>query len=390
MTTLQLVLIAAGIALVVAVIVYNRVVEARWRRGARGASPHAESAAELRHAEPRHAEPRHAERIEPTLNIPRGGASPAPPATAAQPDRPLQVAGAGQGDDEQSAGHAALPAHPPAAAAAAGPDADIECIIRLEPTQPIAAGLLAAGLHARVGKPLRWFGRADGSAAWERLTSDSSGRYGEVVACMLLADRTGAASRAQIDAFARLVAELAPGLPAAVVPLDPVREAQRAEELDRLCADLDVQIGLTVQKHEPETIQGTRLRGVAEASGFRLAPGGRFEYVHEDTGAVLFTLQNVRPEPFTADSLRLAATPGAVLVLDVARVADPPRVFDQMKIAAKRLATTLGAGLVDDNGRPLDDAAFAKVREQVLTASEALAAVHIEPGSVRALALFAG
>src|SRR6185437_4154909 len=140
MTTLQLVLIAAGIALVVAVIVYNRVVEARWRRGARGAPTHAESAAELRHAEPRHAEPRHAERIEPTLNIPRGGASPAPPATAAQPDRPLQVAGAGQGDDEQSAGHAALPAHPPAAAAAAGPDADIECIVRLEPTQPIAAG----------------------------------------------------------------------------------------------------------------------------------------------------------------------------------------------------------------------------------------------------------
>lgn len=376
MSTLHLLLIVAGIALVVAVIVYNRVVEARWQRSSRGVPAHADAAAD----------PRPAERIEPTLNAPRDRTAAADAeAPAVPPARPLPFAGDVPAGD---AGPAALPAAPGVAAAEAGPDAEIECVVRLEPVQPIAVGALAAGLHARVGKPLRWFGRADGSAAWERLASDSPGRYGEVVACMLLADRNGAASRVQIDAFARLVAGLAPGLPAAFVPPDLAREAQRAEALDRLCSDLDVQIGVTVEKPEPETVQGTRLRGVAEASGFHLAPGGRFEYVHEDTGAVLFTLQNVRSEPFTADSLRLTTTPGAVLVLDVARVADPPRVFDQMKIAAKRLATTLGASLVDDNRRPLDDAAFAKVREQVVAASEALAAVNIEPGSMRALALF--
>ena len=77
-----------------------------------------------------------------------------------------------------------------------------------------------------------------------------------------------------------------------------------------------------------------------------------------------------------------------VFLLDVARTADPVRTFDQMKMAAKRMAKTLGGELVDDNHRPLDDAAFALIREQVDGAAEALRAVHIEPGSARALALF--
>ena len=164
--------------------------------------------------------------------------------------------------------------------------------------------------------------------------------------------------------------------------------AARAEALDRLCAALDVQIGLTVQRPEAGAIPGTRLRGVAEAAGFRLAPAGRFEWVSEDTGAVLYSLQNLRAEPFTAESLRVTATHGVVFLLDVPRVADPARVFDQMKLAAKRMAPTLGGELVDDNRRPLDDAALALIRDQVQAAADALKSVHIEPGSARALALF--
>ena len=65
-----------------------------------------------------------------------------------------------------------------------------------------------------------------------------------------------------------------------------------------------MQIGLTVRKVPPATIAGTRLRGVAEAAGFRLAPTGRFEWVQDETGAVLFTLQNLTDEAFTPESLR--------------------------------------------------------------------------------------
>jgi FtsZ-interacting cell division protein ZipA len=209
-----------------------------------------------------------------------------------------------------------------------------------------------------------------------------------VVACLLLADRNGAASRAQLDTFARVVNEVAASLPGSAVVPDFAQEATRAESLDRLCAELDVQIGLTVQMPEPASIPGTRLRGVAEAAGFHLSPGGRFEFVNDETGAVLYTLQNLRPDAFSAEMLRLTATNGVVFLLDVARLTDPVRTFDQMKLAARRMAVTLGAELVDDNRRPLDDAALATIREQVETAADALRAVHIEPGSPRALALF--
>jgi len=205
---------------------------------------------------------------------------------------------------------------------------------------------------------------------------------------MLLADRNGAASRPLLEAFARLIGELAPTLPAAYVPPDSAAEAERAETLDRICADLDVQIGLTVLKTGPATIAGTRLRGVAEAAGFRLADSGAFEWVQEDTGSVLYVLQNHRPEPFTAESLRATDTPGVVFLLDVPRVVDPVRVFDQMKLAAKRMAQNLDATVVDDNRRPLDDAALNAIRDQVRATATALREVHIEPGSPRALALF--
>jgi hypothetical protein len=52
------------------------------------------------------------------------------------------------------------------------------------------------------------------------------------------------------------------------------------------------------------------------------------------------------------------------------------------------LAHTLGADLVDDNRRQLDEAALAAIRKQVDAAAVALREVGIEPGSPRALALF--
>ena len=401
MSSLQIGLIIAGVLLVAGVLAYNAWQERRFRRIVEGVDAHGRVAVA----------PGSDDRVEPTLFS-------RDPAPAASPDAaadlragggrdttsfelPVDVieAPAGLAGTEGEAEPEAVPtpelgaeteagAGTRATSGASGPDHEIECIIALQPVEPVTAGALAAGLHARLGKPLRWFGRSDRRSDWQQLASDTPGRHAEVIACMLLADRNGAASPAQIAAFARVVGDIAPTLPAAFVPPDVNREAARAEALDRLCADLDVQIGLTVQKPEPGAIPGTRLRGVAEAWGLRLTPAGRFEFAAEDAGTVLYSLQNLRPEPFTVESLRLTATNGVVFLLDVARVADPARVFDQMKNAARRMAATLGGELVDDNKRPLDDAALGLIRDQVEAAAEALRSVHIEPGSARALALF--
>jgi hypothetical protein len=402
MTSLQAGLIAAGVALVVGVLIYNWIVERRVRRRIREAFR--DTGREESGGPPRVASGRGSTRIEPTLartdaaqaipENPPGVGDASLDAAAYEP--PLDIQARITTDLTETAAEAAplsMPAPAPVAPVSdphvRAPDPDIECMVTLQPANPVTAGSLAAGLHARIGKPLRWFGkRSDGH--WQLLRSDTTGEFTEIVACLLLADRSGAASRELIDAFARLAASVASSLPAAFVPPDSEREAARAEALDRLCADLDVQIGLTVLKTGAATVAGTRLRGVAEAAGFKLGDGGRFEWIHDETGSVLYSLANYRSEPFTADVLRATSTPGVVFLLDLPRVADPARAFDQMKLAAKRMAHTLDAVLVDDNRRPLDDAALASIRAQVQTSAAALAGVNIEPGSPRALALFGG
>jgi hypothetical protein len=395
MSPLQLGLIIAGVLLVIGVIIYNAWVERRVKRRIAETFRKTEPGADLRAVAP-------AQRVEPTLAPPLPASG--PPADAVPAYRP--------GGDTQPTDFTApmdviehdlppdvIPTAPAPAVMGRStesdegvstrkPDPEIECIVTLQPAKAVGVGALAAGLHARLGKRLRWFGRVAPDAPWQQLASDTRGEFVEVAACLLLADRNGAASRAQLDTFARVLGELAPLLPAAMSVPDPAAETERAEALDRLCADVDVQLGLTLLMPGTGSIPGTKLRGIAEAAGFRLAAGGRFEWVQEDTGAVAYSLQNLRNEPFTVDTLRLSATNGVVFVLDVPRVADPPRTFDQMKLAAQRLAKTFGAELVDDNRRTLDDPALAAIRKQVDAAAAALRESGIEPGSPRALALF--
>jgi len=398
-SNLQLGLIVGGILLVLGVILYNHWQERRVRRRIESAF--------------RPTEEKESARVEPTLgSAPRGGETVAmrtPRAASASSGLPTQAAPLAEStfvppmdviehEDVDAAARVDEPALATAyeAADARGdtqysgvqPDPDIESILTFELDQPIAASAIGSGFSAHLGKPVHWFGRREAGAPWQFLAADAPGTFVEVIATLLLADRNGAASKAQLEAFQRLALDVAGGVGARVSGPDVESEVNRAESLDRLCADVDVQIGLTVVKSEPNAIAGTRLRGVAEASGFRLAGGGRFEYVHEDTGTVEYFLQNVRNEPFTADSLRLTSTSGVVFVLDVPRVADPTRTFDRMKLVAKRMATTLGAALVDDNRRTLDDAALTGIRAQVEAAALALKRVHIEPGSPRAQALF--
>ena len=394
MTSLQLGLIAAGVLLVVGVLVYNWWQERRVRRRIREAFSPRDGGAAASGANPGGA------RVEPTLStsaVPENARRADVDAiddSGYEPPLDVQARIASEVAGDELA--PPVPLQPLGRSGPAGekelpqPDPEIECIVDLQPVKPVTAGALAAGLHARLGQPLRWFGRRGPGLPWQLLKSDTGGEFSEIAACLLLANRSGAATTPLLEAFVRAVSEIAATLPAAVNAPDVAAETARAEALDRICADLDVQIGITLLKLDSALIAGTRLRGVAEASGFRLASGGRFDWIQEDTGSVLYALQNYRSDPFTADTLRATSTPGAVFLLDVPQVAEPVRVFDQMKIAAKRMAHSLDAALVDDNRRPLDDAAFAAIRQQVSGTAAALREVNIEPGSPRALALFGG
>ncbi len=268
------------------------------------------------------------------------------------------------------------------------PDADIECVALLQPVQAVSTLALGPALSAGVGKPVRWLGRRGVGTSWQLIDAATQGPWHEVAACLLLANRAGSVSRADVESFQRLVSDVAAASGAPHARVDAAAEADRAAELDRFCADLDVQIGLTILKSELGQIAGTRLRGVAEASGFRLNAAGHFEYAQEETGTTLYTIQNYKQEPFTIESLRRTTTPGIVFLLDVPRVADPVRVFDQMRMVAKRMTQTLEGVLVDDNRRPITDTSLAAIRAQVQVTATALRDAHIDPGGPRALRLF--
>jgi len=370
MNSLFVGLLIAGVVLIIGVIGYNWLQERRARRrlGAAFGTPGLAQ-----------------ERAEPGF---RGGDSDAvPPASVAIDEgaEELSAMPAGGEMPDVSLPRPLAPAH--AARDALAPDPDIESVVVLHPALPAAGATLAQASALRQAKPLRWLGRRGADLPWQAI-DDAAGPWQEIAACLLLADRSGAASRNDVEAFLAAVAKVAAAVSADYAPPEANDEAARAEELDRFCADLDVQIGLTILKSELGQIAGTRLRGVAEAAGFRLSPAGQFEYLQEETGTVLCSLQNYKQEPFTAESLRASTTPGIVLLIDVPRVSDPVKVFDQMRLVAKRLAKSLEGVLVDDNRRPLDDAALSAIRGQVQTTAAALRAAHIEPGGTRALRLF--
>ena len=186
MTTLQLGLIAAGVVFVAAVALYNWFTLRRAKKHIDGAFAPAKDAL----LEPESA--RQGGRVEPTLRGDDADGEPPvaadrgdlPPEPAARPARRRRTTGSSRRSRSSVAGcrptstpaeaSAAAPSArpsgaPPGASGSArgtnAPDPDIESIVMLQPVTPVGAGALAAGLHARIGKPLRWFGRHGPEAA---------------------------------------------------------------------------------------------------------------------------------------------------------------------------------------------------------------------------------
>jgi len=370
-------LIAAGILLVAGVLIYNWLQERRVRRRMKTALRKSDGTPP--------GMTRGRGRIEPMLNADDSESSQSVAIQMAPEDDELLPHVADEIPDE-SLSHV-VPATR-AERLGLAPDPDIECVALLQPAQAASTAALGSARPADGAKPVRWLGRRAAGTPWQVIDATTQGPWHEVAACLLLANRGGPVSRTELDSFQRLVSEVAAALGAPNARIDAAAEADRAEALDRFCADFDVQIGLTILKSELGQIAGTRLRGVAEAAGFRINAAGHFEHAQEETGAAMYTLQNYKQEPFTIESLRKMSTPGVVFVLDVPRVSDPVRVFDQMRMAAKRMTKTLEGVLVDDNRRPITDTSLAAIRAQVQVTATALREAHIDPGGPRALRLF--
>lgn len=240
------------------------------------------------------------------------------------------------------------------------------------------------------GKPVRWFGLNQDGHTWEEITIESlnaSGGYIYLNGCLQLADRAGPVSEVNLSRFRDMVEDFASQVNAIADCPDITEAHSKAVSLDKFCAEVDVVMGINIISKDGGAFVGTKIRALAEASGFRLESEGAFRY-RDENSAILFSLGNYETTPFLPANMRTLTTHGITFLFDVPRVASGEKVFDQMTHLARLFSTTLNGIIVDDNRVPLSDNGIRKSRQQLINIQAAMAAYHIPAGSETALKLF--
>lgn len=232
---------------------------------------------------------------------------------------------------------------------------------------------------ARIRKPIHWIGFNELAREWEPIIDDGVSQYRCLQVGLQLVDRQGPLSESDLSVFLMAMQDLAEQM-MAITDLPPRQSAlDAAAKLDQFCASVDIQIGINVVS-QAQVFPGTKLRALAEAAGMVIDGEGRFVRCDED-GNVLYVLLNQEAAGFSAEAMKTMTTRGVTFLLDVPHVAHGERVFNQMVDLAKRFADVLRGALVDDNRRPLSEAALEPIRKQVVQFQSAMAAQKLPAGS---------
>lgn len=376
MSDLQISLIIIGIVVIVGVIVFNQIQQARYHRKIREAFKHEHDDALLGERKSVLGN----ERIEPQF-----GEEPvlAPvdevdaPSLPARQHSPL--------DSTQN--------ETPAQTKSANFESTINYIVDICSHSMIPHEKLMDLLQQKFdfGKPVRWFGIHPEGETWEEITLETAGSKGGYVrlkGCLQLADRAGPVSEINLSRFRDMVEDFAAHIPAEVECPDITEVHAEAIALDKFCADVDVIMGVNIISKDGGAFVGTKIRALAEASGFRLESEGVFRYRDSETNAVMFSLGNFESTLFSPANMRTLATHGITFLLDVPRVANGEKVFDQMAHIARLFSSTLNGILVDDNRVPLSENGVKRSKQQVANIQSIMAAHNIPAGSETALKLF--
>jgi FtsZ-interacting cell division protein ZipA len=389
MSDLQLSLIVVGLLVIAGVYLFNRMQEQRYRRKfeqvaervpdyiplAEDSTPSApvDLAAEVE-AE---VEVEEAPRIEPSFT----GA-----AEAAEPDLPSISHEPRLGEPGAADAPAATTTAPAREPSVRAPEIDYRA-------EFVGGAPLTGDIRARlekqlagIGKPIRIEGRDGPEGPWV-LSEPGIESTGPMRIGLQLADRGGPVSTAQLARFREIVENVAVELGATVEFDDEALALAHAAKLDGFCADNDVAIGLNIIPGDVTGLSGTKLRALAESSGFTLTADGAF-HLQDDRGATLIALASMDGVPFEASSIKHLRSQGVTLLIDVARVMEGRQTFRRMTELAKQFAHALNGTVVDDKRTPLNPTSLEKIAGQIDAIQAALKARGIAPGSPLALRLF--
>lgn len=226
-----------------------------------------------------------------------------------------------------------------------------------------------------------------GSSLWERLIPESEQTYRAFRLGLQLVDRSGPVSEVRLRQFSELLGDIA-GQLQIEIKLPSVDEAiERAQQLDRFCADVDQMIGINLMTTGDRKLFGTEVSSAAEHQNMSLQADGTFHLL-DGCGASLFSLGASDGTPFQHHTLNQSRVDSLTLLLDIPRVSEPARCFDAMVALAHELAMKLRTTMVDDQRVALSEGAIAQIRAQVAATEDLMLVGHITPGSAQALRLF--
>ena len=268
----------------------------------------------------------------------------------------------------------------------------VDYVVSIQSETPVTVSDLAEILQRKVGfgKPVRWFGQKNAGAFWEEITmeSDPDSDYTGLRACLQLADRSGPVSEVSLSEFRDMAQNFAELINAVADTPDIGEAYSQAVLLDQFCAEVDVMIGINVISKDGGAFTGTKIRALAEASGFKLDGGGVFNF-REGNDDAKFTLNNYESTPFLPDNIRTLTTNGVTFLFDVPRIKNGERVFDQMTHLSRIFATTLGGTMVDDNQVPLSDSGIDRIKHKLNGIQAVMKSRDFPAGGEIALRLFA-
>lgn len=237
------------------------------------------------------------------------------------------------------------------------------------------------------GKTIQAVGCSAATGVWERVIPESRTSYSAFKIALQLVDRNGPISDTRLSDFRELLGSIGQKLDADMM-LPMVDSAiERARELDKFCADVDQMIGINIVPSGERVLFASEVARAVQLVGMSLQADGTFHQFDAD-GATLFTLSVSDGTPFQHHTLDQMQVDNMTLLLDIPRVKEPVKCFDEMTLLAMEVATTLRATLVDDQRVTLDNTAISHIRAQVDAVEKSMLAGGIAPGSDQALRLF--
>jgi len=269
-------------------------------------------------------------------------------------------------------------------------DEATDFIVEISPGSLASADALAPLWQRRFdfGKNVNVCGQNAATGNLEKVIPESHVSYSAFSLGLQLANRSGAVSAARLSDFRDLAREIGVHLQAEMTVPDVDDAATRALQLDAFCAEVDQMIGINLLPDGETTLSASEIAHVAQLQGMSLQADGAFHLL-DARGFTLYSLCNLDTTPFQHHTFNHMRVKGLTLLLDVPRVEQPALRFDEMVVLARRLAQDLGAAVVDDHRVALSDASLAQIREQITAIESRMLSGDILPGSARARRLFA-